>query len=397
MHVVVVGGGIVGLASAYYLRRRGIEVTVVERDRIGAGSTPRAGGGIRAQFSTPVSIRLSTESIPVWASFDEEFGVDIDYHRSGYLYLARTEGTAERIRETTEIHADHGVPSEFVSPETAREHCPELDADRYVGATYCPTDGFADPERALQGFALAAAREGAAFRVGTRVTGIEQDDDGHVAGVRTDDGRLDADFVVNAAGGWAPQVAAMAGRDLPIRAERRQLLVVDPGTEVPLSVPFVTDLDSGAYFRPDRGGLAKVGGHFPETDPADHEAAGPADPEASAADPDAFDRGYDEAWAERALAEAAEVAGYFGEGTTVRDGWAGLYAMTPDHHPIIEEHEGLVTAAGFSGHGFMQAPATGQVVAELVADGQASTVDVSGLDADRFDRGEALAETFYSA
>lgn len=382
MHVVVVGGGVVGLASAYYLRRRGVEVTVVERDRIGAGSTPRAGGGIRAQFSTPVSIDLSRESIAVWDSFEAEFGVDLDYHRSGYLYLARTEETAERIRTTTEIHADHGVPSEFISPAEAREHCPELDADRYVGATYCPTDGFADPERALQGFALAAAREGADFRIGTRVTGIEQDDDGHVAGVRTDDGRLDVDFVVNATGAWAPQLAAMVGRDLPIRPERRQLLVVDPPRELQLSVPFVTDLDSGAYFRPERGGLAKVGGHFSET---------------GRADPDTFDRRYDEAWAERVLAEAAAVAGNFGEGTTVREGWAGLYAMTPDHHPIIEERDGLVTAAGFSGHGFMQSPATGQVVAELVADGEASTVDVSGLDADRFDRGEALSETFYSA
>ena len=379
MHAAIVGGGIVGLASAYYLRQRGVDATVFERDRIGAGSTPRAGGGIREQFSTPVSIALSRESVTVWKRFEEEFGVDIDYRRSGYLYLARTEETAERIRDLTALHAEHDVPSEFVASEEAVERCPELRADRYVGATYCPTDGFADPERALQGFALGAARAGAEVRVGAPVTDVVREGD-RVAGVETPDGRVEADYVVNAAGAWAPAVASMAGLDLPIVAERRQLLVV--GSKVPLSVPFTIDLDTGSYLRP-HGEGAYIGGRFDERD---------------VVDPDAFDPTYDDDWADEARERAADCTRYVAPDARIKRGWAGLYAMTPDHHPIVEETvSGFVTAAGFSGHGFMQSPAAGRVVAELIADGEASAVDVSALAADRFERGEALHETFYSA
>ncbi|MFB6221019.1 MAG: NAD(P)/FAD-dependent oxidoreductase [Halolamina sp.] len=383
MDVIVVGGGIVGLASAYYLADRGADVTVVEKSSLGAGATDRAAGGIRAQFTTDVAISLSQVSIDVWKSFEAEFGVDIGYRRPGYCYLAREESTAELFHEAIPFQNDRGVASEFLTPAEAKEHIPGLCVDNYVGCAYCPTDGFADPHLGLQGFSVAASEAGAAVHTGVEVTDVLLDGDA-VVGVDTTDGRYDADFVVNAAGSWAPQVAAMAGVDLPVSPRRRQAMVIDPETPVPDSNPLTTDLDDHSYFRPERNGKALVGGHFSDEDPEQ--------------DPDRYRKGSDLDWTVDAVEHVSTVADYFGPDSEVVRGWAGLYAVTPDHHPIIEEtRPGMVTATGFSGHGFMQSPATGQVVAELVLDGAASTVDVSELTADRFDRGEELREIYFSA
>jgi len=382
MDVVVVGGGIVGVASAYYLAERGADVTLLEKASLGSGSTDRAAGGIRAQFSTTVSIELSKRSIEVWERFEEAFDTDLEYRRPGYMYVARTEETADRLRETVPFQNDHGVPSEFLAPEEAAEHVPGLRTGAYVGAAYCPTDGFADPHLGLQGFSRAAAGAGAELRTGVEVTDLTPGD-GRVT-VGTTDGRYDPEHVVVAAGAWSPAVARMADIDLPVSPRRRQATVVDPERPVPESTPLVTDLDAGCYFRPERDGKALLGGHFDERDPEQ--------------DPDRYRTSTDLDWTVEALEAASGVADYFGPESAVVRGWAGLYAVTPDHHPVIEESRpGVVVATGFSGHGFMQSPATGRVVSELVLDGEARTVDVSQLRADRFERGEALHETYFSA
>jgi sarcosine oxidase subunit beta len=386
MHVVVVGGGIVGLASAYYLRQRGVGVTVCEQGSLGAGSTERAVGGIRTQFSTPVNVELSKASVAVWDGFAEDFGVDIAYRRPGYLFVAREKETAATFRDNVAMQVEHGVTAEYLDPADAVEYCPRLHAEEFVAATYCGADGFADPHLALQGFAQAAREDGATIRTSTPVTDIVTDD-GAVVGVETPDERIDADFVVNAAGPWARRVAAMADLELPVAPRRRQVAVVEPARAVPESVPLTIDLDTGAYFRPEREGDALVGGHFAE-EPRPSAAADPAD-----ADPEGFDAGVDYDWAATAVGRAADCANYFGPDSRIKRGWAGLYAVTPDHHPVIEESlPGLVTAAGFSGHGFQHAPATGQLVAQLCVDGRASLVDVSALDRERFAEGRGPTE-----
>jgi len=389
MQVAIVGGGIVGLASAHYLAERGADVTVFEKSSVGAGSTDRANGGIRAQFTSPVSVELSRESIRVWETFDEAFGVDVQYRRPGYLFLARTEETAGRFRENVRRQNDLGVDSRFLDPEEAAEECPGLYAEEFVGATYSPTDGFADPHLGLQGFSQAAAEAGADVRTGVEVTDVLRGDAGGgdapggdpapVVGVDTTEGRVEADFVVNAAGPWAARIGGMAGLDLPVVPKRRQLMVVNPDRPVDSDVPMTVDIDDGAHFRPEREGSAVVGGHFSPEDPAQ--------------DPDDYRTSSDLDWAVETLEHAETVADYFGPDSEIVRGWAGLYAVTPDHHPIIEETlPGFVNAVGFSGHGFMQSPATGQVVSELILDGEATTVDVSALDAGRFERGEQLHE-----
>jgi len=379
MDVIIVGGGIVGLSSAYALAERGADVTLFERGSLGMESTARSAGGIRSQFETPVNVDLSLASKEVWNSFEERFGVDIAYRKTGYLFLARSHETAEAFRETVAMQRERGATSEFLDPDEARERCQGLVADRFVGATYDPDDGFADPNLAVQGYAGAARELDVDIRTGTAVTDILVED-GTVVGVETDNGTHQSAFVVNAAGAAARRIASMAGLDLPVYPRRRQVAVVQPTQPVPETDPLTIDLERGSYFRPERDGDAIVGGHFGDRDPD--------------VDPSRYDDSMEMEWAATAVEHATDYATYFDSESRIKRGWAGLYAVTPDNHPVIEElAPGFVVAAGFSGHGFQHAPATGQLVAELVFEGEPKLVDVSALTARRFERGEQIVES----
>ncbi|TKX81233.1 FAD-binding oxidoreductase [Halorubrum sp. SD626R] len=385
MDTLVVGGGVVGLAAAYSLADRGANVTLVEKGSLGAGSTTRSAGGIRSQFSTRVNVELSLASKAVWNTFEERFGVDIGLRKNGYLFVARSEETAAQFRENVAMQRELGAESELLAPAEATEHCPGLNPDPFVAATYNPTDGIADPNLALQGYAEAARELGVDIRTKTAVTTLHREGDRVVgAELRAVDAegseRHAVDCVVNSAGAWAPTVAAMAGVDLPISPRRRQIAVVEPSSPVPESVPLTIDLETGSYFRPEREGLALVGGQFDEI----------ADPDQ---DPDAYDEGMDIEWAAQAVENAGAYTEYFGLDTRIKRGWAGLYAVTLDRHPIVEESiPGLVTVAGFSGHGFQHAPASGQIVADLIVDGGTDLIDISPLSRDRFENGETISE-----
>ncbi|WP_336000476.1 NAD(P)/FAD-dependent oxidoreductase [Halorientalis halophila] len=377
MKVTVVGGGIVGLSSAYYLARGGADVTLCEKGSLGMGSTARSAGGIRTQFSTEINVELSLRSLEVWDSFHEQFDVDIAHRRNGYLFVTGDEETADRCRTDVEMQNELGAESRFITPAEAEEHCPGLETDGLVAATYNGQDGFADPNLAMQGYAGEAREEGVDIRTKTAVTDVQTDGD-EVTGVVTDEGRIDADIVVNAAGAWSQALADLADVDLPISPRRRQLAVVDPQRSLSDDVPLTINLDTGSYFRPERDGAALVGGHFGD------------DPDV---DPDRYSDSLDIEWAATAVEHAAEYTAYFGDDARIRRGWAGLYAVTPDHHPIIEETApGFVTAAGFSGHGFQHAPATGKLVAELCFDGEASLADISCLSSSRFEDGTGMIE-----
>lgn len=382
MTVVVIGGGIVGMATAYYLAKDGPDVVVCEQSHPGSGSTERALGGIRAQFSSSANIALSQHAMAVWNGFEDQFGIDIGYRQHGYLFLTADKSTATMLERNVAVQREHGVPSEYVDPAEARTYLPELHADRYRAAAYSPEDGTADPHLALQGFADAARDAGVDIRTGVEVTGIDTggDLDGSLSGVVTNEGRVEAEYVVNAAGPWASAVGAMVGLSLPVAPKRRQIAVVDPSMPYPEDAPLTVDIDTGAHFAPDRAGDALVAGHFGGSDP-DH-------------DPNAYSTDYDLEWLATALERSSDIAGYFGDETRVKSGWAGLYAVTPDHSPIIEEtRPGFVNAVGFSGHGFMHAPATGQLVTDIVRRGRTDMVDLNRFRLDRFDDGDATQET----
>lgn len=369
MHVVVVGGGIVGLSCAYSLAERGVRVTLCEKRTIGGESTQRSAGGIRTQFSTRVNVDLSLASLDIWNDFEERFGIDIVHRRNGYLFLAREDSTAMNFRANVALQNERGGESRYLDPSEAVEHCPGLHSEAFVAATYSPLDGVADPNLAAQGYSQALGE-----RVDVRTRTPVRDvfvDDGAVCGVETPDERIEADMVVDAAGAWAARLAALAGVDLPIEPKRRQILLTSPEVPVPEDAPLTIDLDTGLYFRPERDGAALVGGHFGNGDPTQNPAS--------------YDKTVDFDWTTTALERASGWTGYFGEETEVKRGWAGLYAVTPDHHPVIEEViPGFIVAGGFSGHGFQHAPATGRLVAEIACDGEASLIDIDPLRSDRF-------------
>lgn len=386
MEVVIVGGGIVGLACAHRLAERDASVTLCEAGSLGGESTQRAAGGIRTQFSTPVNVDLSLLALETWERFEERFGVDIGHRRNGYLFLARDPETADQFHENVAMQNARGGDSVLLAPDEAMEHCPGLQPDDFVVATYSPLDGFADPNLAAQGYAGELPDLGVDVRTHAPVTDVLPADDtderagGVEIGGEADGQRIAADVVVNAAGPWAANIAAMAGVDLPVVPRRRQMLVTDPAQPVPEDDPLTIDLDGHSYFRPERDGRALIGGHPPdEPDPAQ--------------DPDDYDADIDLDWAADALERAGTWTDYFGPDSRLVRGWAGLYAVTPDHHPIVEEtRPGFVTAAGFSGHGFMHAPATARLVAELVLDGEISVVDADPLRSDRFEAGTGTDE-----
>lgn len=378
MDVAIIGGGIVGCASAYYLRQRGADVTLFEKGPIGNGSTERSVGGIRCQFTTPINVKLSKASVDVWDRFESTFDVDIQYRRNGYLFVARSEETAELFEATVEMQNRLGVSTELLDSNEIEDRFPYLRAETCTAGTFHAGDGFADPHLALQGFATKAREIGVDIRTKTPVTDVIRDG-GSVSGVVTNDERIQVDYVVNAAGPWAGRVATLADISLPVSARRRQVLVAEPDGDFPDAAPLTIDLDTGVYFRPERGESVLAGGHFDEEDPEQ--------------DPDGYAKSTDLEWITTVLDRASEASFVFGPETSVKRGWAGLYAVTPDHHPVLEETiPGFINAIGFSGHGFQQAPATGQIVTELVFDGKASLMDIGPLSSERFESDELLTE-----
>jgi len=376
MRVAIIGGGIIGLYAAEFLSKRGADVTVFEKSAPGSGSTGRSGGGIRSQFSTPTNVELSQHSRQYWDEFESTFGADIRRRRVGYLFLARETETATQLEADVEMQNRHGVPSEFVDPEEAATLSPGLRAEKFAGGSYSPTDEFVDPHLVTMALVDALEDRGVEIRRQTKVTDVVLED-GEVAGIRTHEGRADADAVVNAAGPWAGRIAAMADISVPIRPELHRIAFVRPDTPFPETVPLTMDLDTGSVFRPENDETVAIGGSQ----------------ESPRCDPDSFPQSATLEWTWEVLEDVADMSARFGPDTEVQNTMSGLYATTPDAHPIIEETlPGFVNVIGFSGHGFMHAPAAGKLATELLCDGATSTMDISALSSDRFEEDQATPE-----
>ncbi len=376
--VIVLGAGIVGLACAYFLADAGLDVLVLDRGLPGSGDSVRTGGGVRSQFATVANIQLSRLSLPIWDSFEERFGIDPRFHRIGYLFLASTPETAASLRERVALQHAHGVPSEYLRADSIPNRWQSLTPGRWTGASFCASDGYLDHHRAVQGFYQGALGAGARVLTGTAVTDLVFSA-GRVVGVMTNDGKFVADTVVNAAGAAAGRIAEMAGLKLPISPRRHELIVVQPEKPIPEAMPWLVDVDRQVHMRPDGQGRALVGGFLG----VDEEV-----------DPDGYDPRPDPDWVREVLRVANQSFGLVEPEAQVLRGWAGLYPSLPDHHPVIElSQPGLATAAGFSGTGLMHAPAAGLLVAELVKEGRATSLDLAELGSERFERGVARVES----
>src|SRR5438445_378693 len=377
--VVIIGGGIVGSSVDYHLATAGCRnILVVEREtHLGKGSTGKSMGGVRAQFSTPVNIQMSLYSIPFYASFDERLGHPAGYRPQGYLFCATNHKHMAYLRTNYEKQVALGLKDvRLITTDEIREMFSQLRSDDIVGGSFCSTDGFVDPYSAMIGFMTWAADHGAKLWKNTLVTGIQRDARG-IAEVVTTQATVATRKVVNAAGPWAAEVAKMAGVDLPVEPLRRMLVPTEPFDQFPHSAPMIVDMSNGFHFRPEGLGFLLAWNDPKETPGYKTEV----DPE----------------FIEKILTRAADRVPVF-ENLAVnpKRAWAGLYEITPDHHPILGEAPdvpGFFLANGFSGHGVMHAPATGKILSDLILTGKCDRIDACLLHFTRFAEGRMIHET----
>ena len=371
--VVIVGGGVIGASIAYHLTQRGIrDVLVLERDRLGSGSTSRNAGGIRLQFSTEINVRMSQRSLAALLRFEDEMGIDPQFRQVGYLFLITNERDDVPFERSLELWRRLDVPAVRLGREEILAIFPELRVDDVRFATFCPADGHADPNSILQGYVARAREGGARFDEGANVTAIERDDD-RVTAVRCGDRRIVCGTVVNAAGAWAGEVAAQAGVTVPVVPLRRQIFITNPVSGFDRDFPMTIEFATGLYLHHDSGGVL----------------LGMADPRDPAGFDDRVNWEFLPEIVERGLARLPLL-----ERATIKTGWAGFYEDTPDKHAILGRApglEGFVCAAGFSGHGLMHAPATGELIAEVIC-GDPPSLDIAPLRLSRFAEGDLVVE-----
>jgi sarcosine oxidase subunit beta len=391
VEVVIIGGGVMGASLAFHLARRGCrDVLLLEREGfLGAGSTGRGAGGVRHQFSSPVNIELSRLSIRAVERFADEVGAPLDFRQDGYLFLLTREADWAEFRRAAALQRSLGVPVETLTAREAARLVPGLYVDDVLGATFCAKDGIADPHGMTQGYAGAARRLGARIETGVAVTGVRVEptpppreaplrgDPGvgaggaavgrRVTGVETSAGPVAARWVVNCAGPWAAEVGRMAGVDVPVTPIRRHIFTTRPFAGAPARSTMVVDFATTFYFHRESGGVLM----------------GMARDE-----PPGYDTSVDPAFQYAVLERALERYPPIAE-AAIAKAWAGLYEVSPDAHPILGPVPGLsgfLLANGFSGHGFQHAPAVGLLLAEVILDGAARTIDIAPLAYDRFIR-----------
>jgi len=364
--VVVVGGGVIGLSTAYQLAMSGVpDVLLLERDELGSGSTCRAAGGVRAQFSDAVNIELGLRSLRTFETFEREFGQDIDLRQVGYLFLLDQPHQVEAFEKNVAIQNELGVASRMIDAAEAKRLSPLIDTEGVLAAAWSPEDGHCTPESVVLGYARAARGAGARLVRGCAVTGIATDG-ATITAVETSRGTVATDTVICAAGAWSREVGELAGVDLPVVPLRRQILTTEPMAGLDPHTPFTIDFSTSFYFHGEGPGLL-LGMSDPDEEPG-------------------FRLGRSDDWLPR-LGEAIERRAPGIAEVGIASGWAGLYEMTPDHNALVGEATDVsrfLYATGFSGHGFLMGPAVGEVMRDLYL-GNRPVVDVSGLDARRFD------------
>jgi sarcosine oxidase subunit beta len=371
--VVIIGGGIIGLSIAYYLGlKKSGKIVLFEKGQLGEGSTSRCVGGIRTQFSTEINIRFSLESLKTFEQFKEEFGVDPEFRRIGYLFLGTAEREIEVFKENTKLQKKFNIPVEYLKSDEIGSRWPFLRVDDVLGGTFCAWDGYAGPNEVLLGFASGAKRAGVRIHEGMEVIGISTAK-GKIRSVKTRDHEIFTAVVVNAGGPYAASIGEMMGVRIPVKPLRRQIFITTPFHLADHPIPLTIDFHKGWYFRQEGDGLL---------------LSGPLDVEPS------FNLNTEY----EAMAEASENAMDrvpVLERARIARGWAGLYEISPDHHAILGRVpgvEGFILANGFSGHGFQHSPAVGKVISELIVGGKPTTIDISSLCIDRFEKGELMLE-----
>ena len=371
--IVIIGGGIQGCSIAYNLAKKGAkDIVILEKNTCANGSSGRCGAGIRQQFGTKMNCILARESMKTFETLTEELDYDIELNQAGYLMLAYTEKEMSQFKKNVELEQSLGIDAKVVSPQEAGEIVPYLNQEGILGGTFCPTDGNVNPLFTTFAYAEAAQRLGVRYYPYTEATEIEIEK-GRILSVTTDKGKIITATVINAAGGYSGPVGKMAGVDIPVYSQRHQILITEHVDS--LWKPMLMSFSENFYFQqlPDGGILGGYG------DPKNEVIGG----------------NIDSTWqfARTMAKKMVKLVPVLKDVRMVRQ-WAGLYNMSPDAQPILGEHpklKGFYLSVGFSGHGFMLAPVTGKLIAELILDGE-TYIPIDRLDLGRFERGELIYE-----
>jgi len=363
---IIIGGGIVGLATAFNLAKAGIgDILLLEKELfVGSGATAKCAGGIRAQFSSKVNIEVSIKSIEVFEHFEDITGEPALYDQVGYMFLLTDPATVEPYTKAYELQKSVGLNVRMIDPDEVIKIAAPVRNNDVIKATFCSRDGLGDPHEFMQGYFRASKRLGVEIRTEFPVTGIVLNS-GKVTGVKTPNGEIATPLVINAAGPYSKVIGEMAGIKIPIEPYRRQIVTTGQLDFIPETMPMVVDVSSGLYCHKESKGLLMGW--------ADDSVAAGFD---ESQDPDYNDNILMKALDRIPRLETAEVA----------NSWAGLYETTPDHHAILgfaDKVEGFFIIGGFSGHGFMHAPGAAILAAEMIT-GQTPSIDVSRLALNRF-------------
>ena len=369
--VVIIGGGIMGVSTAFHLAEAGVRnVVLIERGELGTGSSAKPLGGVRATFSDPANIALGKRSLDAYSRFGERFGVDIGLRKVGYLFLCRNDQEVLDCERSSVLQNDFGSNSRMISPEEALTINPFLNKDALLAAAYSPEDGFAEPAKAVEAYARAARAAGATLLTGTEALDIEIVD-GAIKSITTNRGVIRTNAIVCAAGAWSRHIGQMVGVEMPVTPVRRQIGMTRQ-QKVPFpEVPFTLDLSTTMYFHNYRNGML-VGISNQNQAPG-------------------FGRDFSHEWLPE-FNEAAKICAPSLVEPDLEFGWAGLYENTPDHNALIgasDKLPGFFYATGFSGHGFLQGPAVGEIMRDLYL-GREAFMDPSTFSADRFNNDAAL-------
>jgi sarcosine oxidase subunit beta len=363
--VVIVGGGVIGCSAAFHLAEAGADVVLLERAQLGSGSTSRAAGGVRTQFSDALNVELAARSMHAFRDFGRRPGWEIDLKQVGYLFVLSRSADVEEFERSIALQREHGLDSRMITAAEVRERCPLVAGDDVIAGAFSPGDGHATPEGVVQGYASAARARGATIRTGCEVRSIGLRGD-EIREVVTGAGSIRTRTVLCAAGAWSRSCGAMAGVELPVTPLRRQILFTEAIDGLPPELPMTIDFESSFYFHREGPGLL-MGMSDPDERPG-------------------FSVERTEDWIPRLMDVVRRRAPRIAD-TGIRGGWAGLYEMTPDHNAIIGESRRVsrfLYATGFSGHGFLQAPAVGELLRDLVLR-RPTFADISPLGVERFD------------
>jgi sarcosine oxidase subunit beta len=373
--VAIIGGGIIGTALAWNLAKAGCrDVAVIEREiNPGLGSTAKAAGGIRAQFGSDINVRLSKLSIELFESFHRDVGIRVDFVQAGYLWIATRPADMEIFRKNVDLQRSRGLDVRLLDRDGVKAKAPYVRLDDVVGGTFHQRDGYAPPADYVMGYHKASKDLGVTYLLDTEVAGVSTAN-GSVSGLRTSKGKIRARRVVCAAGAYSGRIGEMMGIEIPVQPVRRQCFVTEKITDLPHPIPMTIDYASGVYCHTESGGVL----------------VGMADKNEPPGFNETVDYPFIEKMAEQAMHRIPRL-----ETAAIKTQWAGLYEVTPDHHPILGELPGLkgfYLATGFSGHGVMHAPATGKLLAELLMTGKTS-IDIRPLRYERFKEGDLIRET----